>query len=480
MHTDEAWLAGLSRTMLAQHNPAATESIFNLMPRAPHAIKLLFHFLQIIFIKSFGYSLFSLRLLSLTGGAAALFAFGNLLKKLKLPALAGTVLLSLEIQFIYASRFSRQEIFILMLMLLSLNILYSAKHSGFILGLLCGLPIAIAVGFHPNAFIAAWPAGLLLLIHIIRKKRGISEGLGFLLAAAAGAAFFVGLSYLFNRGFISDYGSFGTEVGALDPLDVKFLGFDDFYHKLFLRVSGTYYTPNIIPLFAVSGLGLAMAAVSAAASRRLPPALWAALAGIAGVNTGIILIGKYSAPSIVFLVPFLIILICCGIESAGRARRWLYAAAAAVLLINSSLMFAEEIGGGRETHTDYTGKVAAAVPPEARTLGGLTAGFYFDDRMLLDWRNLAYLDKAGLSIAQYIEDIGIEYIIYTDEIDYIYNSRPVWNILYGSPVIYYKQLQQFLAERCELISEFDSPGYGTRLTLQRYRKDWKVRVYRLK
>lgn len=481
MHTDEAWLAGLSRTMLQEANPAATENFFNLMPRAPHAIKLLYHFLQIIFIKVFGYSLFSTRLLSVFGGALSLAAFGRLCRYLGLPAIAGTVLLSLEIQFIYASRFGRQEIFILLFMILSLNLLYSEKRGGFIHGLLTGLPVALAVGFHPNAFIAAWPAGLILLSGIIRRKRRPAEGAGFLLAAAAGAVIFLLLSLRFNTAFTADYGSFGSEVGFFDSFDVKLLGFDEFYRKLFLRVSGTYYTPNLIPIFAAAAAGLIAAVVNAVRKKTIHPALFTAAAGIIGVNAGIILIGKYSAPSIVFLLPFLIILILCGIDGfTGRHRPLLCVAAAVVLLINSGIMIAEEVGGGRESYNDYVEKLSAAVPADARTLGGLNAGFYFDEGCLLDWRNLAYLDEAGISLPDYIENNGIEYIIYTDEIDLIYRSRPVWNILYGNPTVYYEQLQTFLAGHCELVAAFDSPCYGTRLTLKRYRENWGVRIYRVK
>ena len=64
MHSDESWLSGLSRTMMYD-GLGSTEYFFDLVPRYPHAIKIIFHILQIVFIKLFGYSLFSVRLLSL-------------------------------------------------------------------------------------------------------------------------------------------------------------------------------------------------------------------------------------------------------------------------------------------------------------------------------------------------------------------------------------------------------------------------------
>jgi hypothetical protein len=248
-----------------------------------------------------------------------------------------------------------------------------------------------------------------------------------------------------------------------------------------MRISGTYYTPNIIPLFIIAGAGTTAAVVYSFRKKTFPAALSAALFGIVAVNLGIILIGKYSQPSIIFAVPFLVILICSGIESFNpKTERIIYAAAAAVLLLNSILMITEALSGEKESMADYTEKIAEVIPPESRTLGGLQSGFYFNDGQLLDWRNLAFLDKAEITFEEYIQNSGIEYIIYTQEIDYIYNSRPVWNILYGNPVVYYKPLQQFLSQHGELISEFNSPGYGTRLTLHRNKRNQMVRIYRVK
>ncbi|HAK47463.1 MAG TPA: hypothetical protein DCO79_16280 [Spirochaeta sp.] len=501
MHSDESWLAGLSRAILLENTPAATEPFFNLVTRAPHAIKIFFHGLQILFIKIFGYNLFSIRLLQLLTGSTALFVFGGLLQRLKLPQIPGVIILSVQIQFIYASHFGRQEIQILLLMLLSLSLLYrdteDVTGSSFRRGLIAGIPIAAAIGFHPNAFIAAWPAGLVLLYEIIRGRRRPSEGLGYLMLPAASAVIFVMLSLSFSNSFVSSYGSFGEEVGVLEAFDVKLLGFDDFYRKLFLRVSGTYYTPRIWPVFIIAaaatvsliltGLYYRVKQVAACS----PAAVLTAASGIAGVNIGILVIGKYSAPAVVFVIPFLIILISAGIEelsqlsSPGLVRPVLYTAAAALLLLNSVHMIMQETGGTRESYDNFTQQIRRAVPPlmsgtaaaESRVLGPLTAGFAFEYGRLLDWRNLTALRDAGLSLDDYIRANNVEYIIYTEEFDLIYKQRPVWNVLYGNPTIYHEELQDILNNKCELISEFASPGYGTRIVLHREKKDWFVRVY---
>jgi hypothetical protein len=482
MHTDESWLAGLSRAMIQDGNAAATEPFFNIVQRFPHAVKIFFHALQIPFIVLFKYNLFSIRLLSLLTGSAALAVFGNLLKKLCINPLFGTILLSLQIQFIYASHFGRQEIQILLLMLLSVDALYS-NHSGFRRGLLAGLPVALALGFHPNAFIAAWPSGLILLFDLFRKKRSIRESLGYLILPALASVFFILLSLLFNSSFVSSYISFGQEVGTMDSFDIKLLGFDDFYQKLFLRVSGTYYTPRIWPIFVIaviSGLWLIISRKKQISSSGAA-ALTAVITFI-GINTGILILGKYSAPSIVLVIPALVLLVSAGINQLPTVpvRRLAGAAALAVVLVNSLMMLTEDNGPGHESYADYQKKITAAIPEgSSRILGSLTTEFFFDNGRLLDWRNLSMLRSAGMSLEDYIRESSIEYIIYNEEYDLIYRQRPVWNILYGNPVIYYEQMQQFLSENCILISEFKSPGYGTRIVMHRYKKDWMVRIYQV-
>ena len=75
VHSDEAWLSGLSRQIMQTKNPASTEAFFDLLPRQPHAIKILFHLLQIIFIQFFDYKIFTFRLISLLTGSLSLFIF---------------------------------------------------------------------------------------------------------------------------------------------------------------------------------------------------------------------------------------------------------------------------------------------------------------------------------------------------------------------------------------------------------------------
>ena len=68
VHSDEPWLSGLSKNMLENTSLSVTEPFFDLMPRYPHALKVVFHLIQIPFIYFFGYNIFSVRLISLIFG----------------------------------------------------------------------------------------------------------------------------------------------------------------------------------------------------------------------------------------------------------------------------------------------------------------------------------------------------------------------------------------------------------------------------
>ncbi len=481
VHTDEVWLASLSRTMFLKCSPGVTESFFDLVPRTPHAIRILYHFLQGMTISAAGFNIWGARLLSLLFGALCLFVFYRILEKWELNAMTGTLLLSVQIQFLYASRFGRQEIAILFFLLLSLNFLFSPRTGGFKKGLFTGLPIAAATGFHPNAFIAAWPPALILATLIILKKRRLKEALGFLSAAAAGGAFFTGLSLFLNRDFISDYGMRGKEAGFLAPLDVKLLGLDDFYRKLFFRISGTYYTPEIRPVFLLAALGLGLGLLHSIRHKKRKERLLFSLTSLAGINGGIILIGKYSPPSVVFQIPFLVILALAGVETfKGPVKYALCILIFAAFSGNSLRMIHEEIKQGGEPYTLFEENMARLIPANALTLGELTAGFHFEEGKLLDWRNLAMLRPLGMSFEDYVRERGVQYIILSADIKHIYQTRPVWNILYGNTSGYYRELEGFLEKDCVLTGEFESPGYGSRLVFRRGKAPWKVRIYRLK
>ena len=59
------------------------------------------------------------------------------------------------------------------------------------------------------------------------------------------AGVFIALSYLLDPNFIVNYLNYGSELGAVNPIGVKYSGLFAYYGKIFRQSSGTYYTPNI-------------------------------------------------------------------------------------------------------------------------------------------------------------------------------------------------------------------------------------------
>ena len=120
------------------------------------------------------------------------------------------------------------------------------------------------------------------------------------------------------------------------------------------------------------------------------------------------------------------------------------------------------------------------IPPgEEKILGGLNTAYAFEHGRLLDYRNLAHLKEHGISFDEYIREREIGYIIHTGELDFIYESRPVWNALNGNPSHWYPRFMKFIEDDCEEIGLIYSPSYGTRIQAYRYNRDWPLRIYRV-
>jgi len=124
IHSDEAWLAVLTRSMFTRMSPAAVEEVFRLTPRYPHALKTLYHFVQAPFLVV-SWSAFSARLPSLIAGGFALVFVTRIASGAGIGGRFRYIpafLMALDPQFWYASHLGRQEMI--------LTALFSAPCSG--------------------------------------------------------------------------------------------------------------------------------------------------------------------------------------------------------------------------------------------------------------------------------------------------------------------------------------------------------------
>lgn len=484
VHSDEPWLAGLSRNIMQSGNFSVTEPFFDLYWRNPHAIKMLFHSIQIIFINFMGYSIFTVRFISLIFGTLTIFVF-YLLNKLifssKSLALTASALLALDIQFIYASHFARQEIILLFIFTVSLYYFYlNLNLHGIKQDIILGVILGLSIGFHPNSFIIFMPFTFIYIYYILKRKNlKFRNLLVFCITVAIFAAVFVGISLSFDANFFTDYLKYGEQFGVTDSFNSKLEGIKYFYLKLYYGVSGTYYTPEIKLQFYVftSILLLSLSKIIIKRDKFTDIAATYILS-ILAINLAMVFVGRYNQTCIIFLFPLFYMLFIYLINDLRKN---------AIIVISSILLLASTYNSMQniqpwlnQSYASYINNISKAVKPSDAVLANLNAEFYFDKGSLFDYRNLAFLKENNLSFADYINKNKIKYIIYPEEMDIIYNSRPAFNGLYGNPAIYYMDMQDYIKNNCELVYEFNDPVYAMRIMQYTGTKVWSVKIYKVK
>lgn len=483
VHSDEFWLSGLSRNMMETGSISVTETFFDLYPRYPHAIKTIFHLLQVLFIQLFSYSIFTLRFISLIFGILSLgcfFRFCLLITNSEKLSFAATLLLSVDIQFIYASHFARQEIILLFILLFSLYFflshleIHTLKHD-IILGAITGT----AIGIHPNSFIIALTMALTYLYQIrITKKISFHNLAFFIMPLSIFALFFIGLSLWCDPKFFFHYAAYGDQFGVLDPLINKMQEIKLFYSKLFYQISGTYYTPNIKFHFFLftSVIILTITKLTYTRNQYQRHQIISILISIIAVNFGIILIGRYNQTSIVLQFPLFYLLAAYLFQDINKGvRKASILIILAALLINSYHNISPYLG---HDYQNYINEIAKAVPKNVPVLANLNSEPYFNHGQLFDYRNLAFLGDHQTSFKEYLRKNKIHYIIYPEEMDVIYQERPKWNGLYGS-LTYYEDMRNFFRTNCRQVYQFSDQIYGMRISPYINTKPWKIRVYQV-
>jgi len=476
MHSDESWLSGLSRAMMNE-GLGTTEPFFVLMPRYPHAIKSLFHLMQMGMIKLFDYNLLSVRLLSLIFSCISLYAFYGLSLQFfsKKTSLIATIILSLDIQFIYISHFARQEIIILCVLIF--NLYYFTKHlKNWHVKNDCalGLVTVLSIGIHPNSFIVALTIGGLYLYAIItHQKIQVKNLLILMLLVIAGAAIFIAISFSFNPTFLPDYFKYGDDAGTSRTITEKLFEFPKFYTRLFDQSNVTYYTPYIQPQFILFAGTIIVAAIMTLVKPHHAVAF--PLITLIFINFGFLVVGRFSQPSAVFIFPFAYLILFILISTLKHLKVWIIGLILVSQLLGSVLQIKPFLS---HTYDDYLESITSTIPSNENVLANLNTEYAFDVDCLYDYRDLDYLNENNLTFSDYIEQNNISYILYPEEMDYIYQNRPTWNVMYGNLFYYYDDMQTFFEENCVVINRFSSP-YAMRIVQFSNCQSWKLTIYRV-
>lgn len=478
MHSDESWLSNLSREIMIEDDFGVTESVFDLVPRFPHAIKVLFHVLQIGFIKIFDYQLFSVRLLSLICGVFTLYFFNQLILAVtesRTVAFLAMILLAVDVQFTYISHFARAEAVLMLLLIVTLWLvmLWRERHllsHDVLIGGLLGL----AIGVHPNAFFLALAIGFVYLWQMYQKKIRFINILILVFVVGIIATVFVRISYALDSNFFVHYFSYGSTLGVNETFKDKLFGLIPYFKRLFNQVSGTYYTPNVklqLILFVEVVLVSLLLAFKKSSLKRVD-----LLCALGGIILGMVVVGRYSQPSVIFIF----IISYSLLATIGKRSRFLWQFILIVsIVVIGNRTFKSVYPYLNDDYQSYLNKIKAYVPEDAIVLANLNAEYAFEAKHLFDYRNLAYLEENNITFSNYIELNNIEYIILPEEMEFIYLRRPVWNVMYGNLHPYYEDMIDFLDQKCVKVGEFNSI-YAMRIVRFMNEENWSVQIFKVK
>ena len=492
MHSDEAWLAGLTQSMIDNGHWLITEPFFDLAPRAPHTLKLLFHLIQWPFIQLFGYDLFSVRLMSLVFGLLSLillYMYLNQFDQNSDLALMGVVILSLTSPFIYAAHFARQESSLIFILILSL-LLYNRKakvsyKSTIVISSLIGL----AISLHPNAFIIAVMIGSLYLEGWLVKDYSFKVILSYITPMALFALLNLIVTFTQTKNFLAKYWQYASTLSVGASPASRFENFLNFYLKIYQRITGTYYIANMKYLFILALIALVFLGITYISRRKTGtflgrflifdtkktrPIRQCLLMAI-GFNVALFIIGRYNPTSIVFLVVIILLFLLHTTQlfiplSIQRLLLIIF------ITISSLSLYNDYKEGALHDYDHYHQFLASNIQPTDIVLANLSGGFTMDVNQFYDIRNLNYLEDTSLEA--YLLNNNINTIIYYEEYDYIHRN-PEWQILYGDDAAYYDDLNQLIVNYGTLKSETISPYYGNRII--RYMGDypWSIKIYAL-
>ncbi len=483
MHSDESWLSGLSRHMLVTGDFSVTEPFFDLITRNQHALKTFFHTLQLLMIKTFGYTLFNIRLLSLLFGLVSLYYFYRLCLLMfpgKKLALWACLLMGVDIQFLYASHFGRQEIMLVWILVFGLyyyfkNITSRLYRHDIFLGFITG----VSIGIHPNFLIIFLVFSGIYLIHFFEKKKQFTSFLIFSLTFAGLILFFITLSYRFDPNFLFNYLSYGQkQFKIFNPFSTKLFRLASYAKSIYLRQGGTYYLPDLkVQLLLLNALFLLSQTIPCRKTNidRKSIPFWLIIS-VTSIIIGLLLIGRYNTTYIAFFIPFIYLLV--GFCLTVLPDKFQKVAPVFLFLSLLFLTIHNVYPFLKYDYQSYLNKVTMAVEPNRKVLASLNVEYAFNDSCLFDLRNLSFLKQRGLTFAEYLRKNRIEYIIYPEGLDFIYQNRPKWNGVYGH-LPYYIEMRHFIQEHCRLVSSFEDPAYGIEIPTYVGKKNWRILIYKV-
>jgi hypothetical protein len=512
VHSDEAWLASLSRTMWSG-GPAATEEFFRLTQRNPHALKTVYHYLQGPLVSRW-WTVEAARIPSLLAGLASLAFLGDILRRLTgliLPSLILAAAFALDPQVFYISHLARQEALLTAFMLAAVWVLVRGRSragSPIVPVAVAALLLGISIFAHPNAFIAA-AATLPWVFYSTPAGSRIRSVLVYTAVLGVAAALAVGASTLMDPDFVSNYRALGESLGVTATPVQRWARLREFFLKMGQRHAGTYYLPPVALQLSVLAFltGIALVRPWLRGLRTERSASTAAAVSALATATAIFIIGKYSPPGTIFLHPWVYILtgtltgeFLRGHSAAtGHERVPPVVAGLVIVPLAMMVLLATELAhwhpGGVEgnRYDQYISRIRESVPPGEVALANLNSAFAFEPGELRVWRDLGALARRddllessrevsllNRPFGRFLLEENVRWVVLpVEELAMIYGERPVWNEVYGNPHRFYPDLMEILRTWGTEVDRFESSWYGMRIVPFMKRGSHHVEIYRL-
>lgn len=462
VHSDELWLSHLALSMRDNLQFWQTEPFFDLYPRVVHPFRWAYVGLQIVYMTLFKHPLYSARLLSLT------FATLSLALSKKIGGLRLSLLLALNITFLYSAHIARQESIMLFLMLLAYYFINKKQVFN------TSLVIALAIGVHPNAFLIAVGTFCVSMCLLWFKEVTWHHPMKLVVYTSFFAGLYAIVGYLMNPHVFSEYYAFGASLGADAPLLGRFEGFYWFLYKLYHQIGGTY---DMLSLKTYFFMALGIVPCLFIAKKRGDQSLYPPFSMLIGIATASIIIGRYNTLSIVFWMPWVIMIY---INTLSGFKRQLRTALLAILiLINASntlsnLKSYQDDRPYEKAYAQMVSEIRASTPLDVAVLGNLNTIEAFDGKPFYDVRNLAFAPD----VVAYLSERSIGYVIWHEELDYIIRNAPKWDFLYeGTDQLI--ALKHYLDSHARLVQTIENPTYAMRISKYSGTYPWRTFIYEI-
>lgn len=484
VHSDELWLKGIAEQMLREKTFCTTEPFFDLYPRVVHPFRWLYNAVVISMLNFFSPTVSSMRLISLIFGTLTLCILSNWLhrslKSKHLSTLA-ILLVSIDIQFVYASHMGRQETFILCLLVLGLSILDKSVGSPSTIKtpLALALLTCIAMGVHPNSFILGVSFSGVFISMWITKKKSLKPFIVYFFLTLGGTLITIGYGLIVNPNFMSQYYKYGSSLGVDSQLTNRFEGFYWYFYKLFYQIGGTYDLFNIKIQLLILLSSILVLFVIWFKFKNLNPLLPTFI----GIALGLLIIGRYNQLAVVFFIPFILFSIVKGLDALHHKKRVQIGLSIFILFIwganlHYNLAQYHDQRFFSLSYQDMLEEISEVVPKDAIVLGNLNTIEAFDAQHFYDIRNLGYLPDDTDAFEAYIHHRKISYIILHEEMDYLLRTSPKWDFLYVN-LDAYNSLLRYLEEHGTLVKTFENPIYAMRISKFSGTYPWTTRIYKI-